>query len=369
MKVLHLNAGNETGGGMFHILMLLDQLPKDEVILGVFENGELASRAKSIGIQTVLFEQSSRKDFSIMQKVVGFITEENVDVIHTHGARANLFGKFISKKTGCKWLTTIHSDPRDDFLGRGIKGRIFTSLNIWSIKKADGLFAISDRFKKMLLDFRIPEEKITTILNGVDFTIKSDGRLARTDLNLNQDDFVILMVARIEKVKDHMTAIHAVRKAIEQYPDIMLLIAGDGTGREEIARTVRNDERLSSNIQLLGQRSDVIELFPLADLCLLTSKSESFPLVLLEAAREGVPAITTDVGGVDKMIPSRDFGWIEAVGDVPAIARAITEAYQLNRAGKLKQMGKRFGDHCQNHFSIEKQARQIHQTYKDILKK
>ena len=49
---------------------------------------------------------------------------------------------------------------------------MFTKLNITVLKKIDHLFAISDRFKEMLIDFKLHPNKITTIYNGIDFKIK-----------------------------------------------------------------------------------------------------------------------------------------------------------------------------------------------------
>lgn len=366
MKVLHLNAGNETGGGMHHILLLLNEFSRDEVILGVFEEGELANRARAIGIKTEVFKQGSRKDFSIVKKVVGFIQEEKIDIIHTHGARANLYGTFIAKKAKCKWVSTIHSNPDDDFLGKGIKGIVFTAINKWSIKKAHHLFAISDRFKEMVEGYGIPSEKITTILNGIDFKVTPKSNYTRADLQVTEEDFIIIMIARLEKVKDHMVALQALKGVVEKNANIKLLLVGEGSERSALEKEVR-DLLISSEVIFMGHREDVTEILPLADLCLLTSKSESFPLVLLEAARAGIPAITTNVGGVGKMIPATELGWITAVGDVPGICKAIEEAIHDKEDASLAQKGKRFSDHCEGNFSILNQANDIYRAYKKML--
>ncbi|SFB21116.1 MULTISPECIES: glycosyltransferase family 4 protein [unclassified Bacillus (in: firmicutes)] len=367
MKVLHLNAGNETGGGMHHILLLLSHLDRSEFFLGVFEEGELAKRAQEMGIQTKVFPQSSRFDMSIVDSIAEYVKEHDIDIIHTHGARANLFGTFLKKKTHCQWVTTIHSDPRDDFLGQGIKGKVFTFLNIWSIKKTDHLFAISEKFNEIVnQSFKVKKEKITTILNGIQFEKKSTNPFNRSDLGLQQDDLVIIMVARLEKVKDHMTAFKALKMAVEKVPNIKLLLVGDGKEKEYL---MSQSEQLGikGNVKFLGHRDDVIDLYPLADLGLLTSKSESFPLVLLEAARAAVPVVTTDVGGVNKMIPDESHGWITGVGDVARIAQSITLASELKRTGELVQMGELFNQHCSGNFSIRNQVASIYDTYKKIL--
>ena len=367
MKVLHLNAGNETGGGMHHILLLLNEFPPNEIVLGVFEEGQLSKRARALGINTKVFKQESRKDFSIVNKIVDFIQDQQIDLIHTHGARANLYGTFITKKAKCQWVTTIHSNPDDDFLGKGIKGKVFTFLNKWSIKKANHLFAISDRFKEMIKGYGIPDEKITTILNGIDFSMATTYKYKRADFDIHDRDFLIIMIARLEKVKNHFVALEAIKNVVQNNESIKLLLIGEGDERSSLERKVE-ELKISPNVTFLGHREDVTELFPLADICLLTSKSESFPLVLLEAARASVPAITTNVGGVNKMIPSEHFGWIAEVGDVRGVSQAIEEAIQLKENRQLIQMGNEFSNHCKKHFSITNQATDIYRTYENMLK-
>ena len=119
MKVLHLNAGNETGGGMVHILSLLNELKSENIYLGLFEKGTFQQEALKSGIQTITFTQKNRYDLSVISRVIQFIKNNQIDMIHTHGARANLFGYFLKKRTKVTWVTTVHSDPRNDFLGRG----------------------------------------------------------------------------------------------------------------------------------------------------------------------------------------------------------------------------------------------------------
>jgi L-malate glycosyltransferase len=367
VRVLHLNAGNETGGGMHHLLLLLGTLNKEEFTLGVFEEGELSKRAKALGIDTVVFKQSSQFDLSITKRISEYIKENQIDFVHTHGPRANLFGAFL-KKTGTfkKWITTLHSDPRDDFLGQGTKGKIFTKLNIWAIKKADHYFAISDRFKTILIDFNIKESKITTILNGIKFDVQSSAAYKREDFNLKHTDLVAIMVARLEKVKDHMTALKALKYAVDKNSSIRLILVGEGNEKEEIIKMIQTLE-LTNHVLLLGHRQDVIDLYPLADLSLLTSKSESFPLVLLEAARAKIPAISTNVGGVNKMIPSDNIGWIVNVKDAEQVGSCLLKAFELKKDNKLSSMGDEFYQFCSTRYAIEHQASAIYTTYKELL--
>ena len=95
MKVLHMNAGAEEGGEK-HIISLLSQFSKEEVELMVFEEGAIA-RGEEPRYSSACFTQSSRYDLSILSKIKAFINENQFDIVHTHGARANFYLSLLKK--------------------------------------------------------------------------------------------------------------------------------------------------------------------------------------------------------------------------------------------------------------------------------
>jgi L-malate glycosyltransferase len=366
MKVLHLNAGNETGGGMVHILSLLNQLNREEFYLGLLEHGTFETKAKEMGINTLVFGQTSRYDLSVLFKITQYIKKNNIDIVHTHGARANLYGYFIRKVTKAVWMTTVHSDPRNDFMGRGLKGNLFTKLNLSVLKKPDHYFAISKRFAEMMGEFGVQPDKITTILNGIDFDKKSTYKISYNDLKLNPQDFVILMVARFDPVKRHELAILAMEKVLKKYSSAKLLFVGDGPARQPMEELVKN-KKLTENILFLGHRENIESFYKLADITLLTSKTESFPLVLLESSKEKTTVITTDVGGVKDMIPDKSYGFVLGDDKVEDISNAIIAAIELKEDGKLKGMGEKLYTFTSQNFSIQSTTDSIYQTYKRFI--
>ncbi|MDQ0269108.1 glycosyltransferase [Cytobacillus purgationiresistens] len=365
MKVLHLNAGNETGGGMFHILDLLETLDPTTFILGVFESGPMFEEAVKRGIKVHLFQTKRRWDFSVVYKIIDFIKEEKVTMLHTHGARANCFGYFLKQKhRECSWITTVHSNPHDDFLQKGLKGRFFTQLHLWALKRPDYYFAISNRFKDMLVSQGVQENKVTTIFNGIDFSKREPSTIVkRSDLNLSEKDFVIAMVARLTPVKGHTTALMALKEIVTDYPHVKLLLIGDGFLEWELKKRVEELE-LTDQVSFLGYRKDVDALLQISDLKLLTSYSESFPLVLLEAARAKNAIITTDVGGVRDLIPSQEFGWVIPVKDHFALTVALVEAIEQQATGELAEKGERLYERASALFTVEHFRENVIKAYK-----
>jgi glycosyltransferase involved in cell wall biosynthesis len=366
MKVLHVISGGETGGSRKHVTTLLEKFPSQSVCLLVFQEGPLAQEAREKGIRVEMLKQSSRYDLRVLKKLKHFINQEGFAIVHSHGPRANLFLSLIKHSINALWVTTIHSDPKLDFVKGGLKGRIFTKLNLFAIKKIDFFFAVTDVFKQNLISLGIPGEKIQTIYNGIDFTppLEPNTRI-RNELNLTDQDFVMTMVARLHPIKGHDTVFKAIKSL--NHPHLKLLLVGDGPMKEEI-ESMLDQLKLKNQVRMLGFRKDIEQIYSSSDLALLASHSESFPLALLEAANQKVPIISTDVGGVRELLPTKEFGWVVPVQDSESYAQAIQEAYSLHINHKLKEKGERLYEHAQKNFSLDQLAVSIWKTYEKLSK-
>lgn len=366
MKVLHLISGGETGGSKNHLLSLLEKMNKEDILLGVFQEGTLYNEAKAKGISTVLFGQTSRYDFSIINRIKKVIKEDHIELVHTHGPRANLYTYLVRKLVSFKWITTIHSDPTKDFIKGGIKGKLFTAINMTVIKKIDHFFAVSDRFKKMIIDFGIPAEKITSIYNGISFDIPLTSHLTREQLKLQEDDFVVTMVARLHPIKGHTVVFDAIKKLSMKHDNVKLLLIGDGPIRQELEEEAKR-KGIEGNVRFLGFQTDVHSYLSISDVKLLASYSESFPLVILEAARAHVPVISTDVGGVKDLISDPSLGWIVPIKDANAIVKAIENAMKLKADEQLKEIGDHLYKKASENYSIDQLVDNTISTYKTLL--
>jgi L-malate glycosyltransferase len=367
MKILHVISGGETGGSKNHILSLLQGLPKKEILLCVFQEGLLYEEAKRLDIPVTLLRQKSRYDLSILIKFLHLIRDNNIDIIHSHGPRANLFCYMIRFfKQPFKWVTTVHSDPRDDFIRGGIKGKVFTTINMNILKKINYFFAVSERFKQMLSGFGIDKQKIKTMYNGIDFSRTLPVNIERKDLGLTEEDFVIIMVARLHPIKGHKEVFSAMKKLASNKPNIKLLLVGDGPIKDQLVEMVTS-LKLEENVRFLGFQNDVHSYFSLSDVKLLSSYSESFPLVFLEAARANTPIISTDVGGVKNLINSRELGWIIPVKDIEAMKAALNEAIVKKEEHLLAEMGKKLHKRAASEFSIQQLVDHTYLHYKKIL--
>lgn len=363
MKVLHINAGLEKGGGLTHIVNLLREARiegKDFELL-TLAAGPVAQAAKKAGIKTTVLGVESRYDLSVLKRLACFINTGNFDIVHTHGARANLFVSLIKKKINAKWIITVHSNPLKDFEGRGMLGNVFTKLNIMALKKADGIFAITQRFYELLVDnLGISKTKICIIYNGIFFHENDE-----VPKKYAHPYFNIINVGRAEKIKGQDLLLKAVKKIDNK--NIRLHIAGDGRELNNLKALAR-DLGISSQVTFHGflTHKELRNLYRKMDLATLTSYSESFPLVMLEASDNLVPILSTDVGDVDKMIPSKSYGFVAKIGDIDDISEKISEAVASTK-DDLHQMARREKEYLMRAFSMKHQLLTIEDYYKLIL--
>lgn len=378
MRILHLNAGNETGGGMHHILGLLNEFntrnnlksnsdllrpfKSGEFALGVLEKGELLERAQRLGINTVHFSNRMKMSIPLMQKMKNYIKKEQIDIIHTHGPRANVYANLLKKMTPFTWVSTVHSDPFHDFMGKGRYGNFLSRVNVHALKNSDRIIAISDAFRTNLINAGFHDQRIVTALNGIDFNKNLPQQAKRTDYGFSKDDFIIVMVARLEPIKGHDIALKAFSELVEKHPECQLVLLGEGSLLTNL-KLLANDLNISNNVHFMGHQQQVDPFYQFADITMLTSYSESFPLVLLESARAKKPTISTDVGGVSQLIEGRQHGWKVSPGDPKELHLAMEDALLLHKKGMLQLMGQELFTHASRKFSVESFAENVYNVY------
>lgn len=359
-------------GSKNHLVPLLNQFDKRNVYLCVFDQGEISKEAEHLGIQVFYLHQKSRYDLSVLGKLKKIIESERIDILHTHGARANVYAYLLKKVTSFSWMTTVHSDPRLDFISCGLKGWVFTKIHLLVLKKVQHFFAISERFKDILVGMGIKPSRITTIYNGVSFDEVShvNKGFTREKLGLREDHFVMITVGRLHPIKGHQYLLKALKKVIEARPDITakLLIVGDGILRESLHDLV-NELHIKEQVIFLGYQDDVQSLYRLADVEILPSLSESFPLVVLEAAKEKLPVIATDVGGVRELISNKRLGWVIPPQNEELLFHAIIEAVDMYKNAQLKQVGINLYERASKQYSLQQLVKSVIETYLSFEKR
>ncbi|MGZ9010550.1 MAG: glycosyltransferase [Telluria sp.] len=146
----------------------------------------------------------------------------------------------------------------------------------------------------------------------------------RLQLGLSPSDRLFLMIAEFTTNKRHGDAIRAL--AMLQRPDVHLALAGRGE-QAKTARNLASDLGVARQVHFLGYRKDIPVLIRASVATVLVSAREGLPRSVMESLCLETPVIGTNIRGINDLVTG-ECGWLVGVGDVAAIARAMTEAVE-----------------------------------------
>lgn len=170
---------------------------------------------------------------------------------------------------------------------------------------------------------------VTVIPNPVPFPPDDDATPAECAPVPTRDSRrTMLGVGRLVPLKGFDLLIEAFARIAGRYPDWNLRILGEGHFREALARAA-TCKGLSDRVSMPGFTSDVRSEMRQADLFVLSSRFEGFPMALLEAMSEGLACISFDCEtGPGELINHHENGWLVPANDVSALAEALDTLMQ-----------------------------------------
>ncbi len=198
-----------------------------------------------------------------------------------------LAGYVVSRMKRTPWVLEIRDLWPESILAVGaIKNRFIIHLLEWlelfAYRQADRIVPVTDAFQRYIQGKGIPKEKITVIKNGADLTlykpVTGTNRLAES-LGV-QGKFVAAYLGTHGMAHHLETVLHAAQR-LREYPDIVLVLAGDGAERQRLAAL--RDELGLDNVLMLDQqpKEQMPWLWALSDVSLiLLKKSDLFKTVI-----------------------------------------------------------------------------------------
>lgn len=228
-------------------------------------------------------------------KLHRMVRQYNIDIIHAHFLLPpGLIGVLVGKITGIKTAVTAHGSDlliqsKNPLLRRFIK---------YVLGNANYVLVVNNKLKEKALELGVDPEKIYITPNAVDitqFNPKNEG--LPSDIKISQDKPVILFVGNLVFQKGIEYLLEA-KKLMSC--DTELVIVGDGPLHRKLEKKVVDDE--IPDVIFVGARRDVDKIMPSADLFVLPSVSEGFPITILEALASGLPVVATNVGGISEVM-------------------------------------------------------------------
>ena len=234
------------------------------------------------------------------------------DVILSFLGKNNLMAIATAAFLPVKTAVSVRGEPTMEYEGRlmqFIAGFVFRFSDgvIFQTKQALDFFPKAVRKKAVILPNPLNEQFINRRYLG-------------------ERDDIIAAAGRLDENKNHAMLICAFEKIAEEFPNVRLVIYGDG-GLKASLQALINEKGLSDRVTLAGSVSDLADKICNAKIFALTSNTEGMPNSIVEAMALGIPVVSTDCpcGGPAMLIEDKVTGILVPVGD----AYALSDAFRL----------------------------------------
>jgi glycosyltransferase involved in cell wall biosynthesis len=165
--------------------------------------------------------------------------------------------------------------------------------------------------------------------------------------------------ARLEQQK----GVDVLLRALPLLPDVTAVVAGDGSERRQLRELARS-LGVSERVVWLGWCDEPRRHLGALDVFVLPSRSEGFPLAIVEAMLAGLPVVASDVGSVREAVLDGHTGVLVPPDDVEALARALREL--LDDPAGRRELGRRGRELALERFTATAMAREFERLYAAI---
>lgn len=233
----------------------------------------------------------------------------NPDVVHAQGIVRGIVCVLARKLLGVPCV--VWGQGSDVYLPWSFKE--VTSKFV--LRNADALIALTEHMKKQMNKIlSIRREDIFVIPNGIDFEFSNNYLQKKTSPfpKSSNNEKIILYVGRLEPVKGVRYLIQAMGILKDRgIRNVKLLIVGEGSERKYLEELVKK-LRLEDSVVFVGKvpHKEIPAYMGLADVFVLPSLSEGFPVVILEAMAMGLPIIASRVRGLPEIIKEGENGFL-----------------------------------------------------------
>jgi N-acetyl-alpha-D-glucosaminyl L-malate synthase BshA len=255
-------------------------------------------------------------DLALATKMATVARAEKLDLLHVHYAiphsiSAILARESIKQKRYVPVITTLHGT---DITLVGAD-RSYLPITRYGLQQSDGVTAVSKFLKQATIEtFDFDDvEVIPNFICQYHYQRQADSPL-RKEMAPNGEKLLV-HVSNFRAVKRPADCVEILAKVRKQFPNVRLLMVGDGPERSAVSYRAEQ-LGVSDDTIFVGKQANIAEYMGIGDVFLLPSELESFGLAALEAQACEVPVIATRIGGIPEVITEGETGYLSDVGDV-----------------------------------------------------
>jgi glycosyltransferase involved in cell wall biosynthesis len=354
MTILQVISQRHLSGAERVCLMLSEALQGrgHRVVLICKEDAAMLGEAAQRGIETRTPGVSGKFNPLVALGILRIAREVHADVIHTHLSTASQWGAVAGRLGGIPVVAHVHA----------MNSRYFFLL-------AHAMVACSEGVRQHIIHQGVSGERIRTIYNGIEskrLVVTQDSPETRASLGISGDTPAIACIAHLADKKGQADLVRAVALLKYTWPNLVCFLVGTGENRDSLRR-LAEELGVASRAVLLGYRSDAVAIMNAMDVIILPSLGkEGLPLVLLEAALLGKPAICSNIPGNNEVVIDGVTGLLFSPGDPAALAVQINRLLS-DREGRSR-MAQSAQERAEKEFTIEAMTDRVEDLYRKLLR-
>lgn len=301
--------------------------------------------------------------FTFSKRMADLLKRIDASLVHTHVTAEMLLQARASQRAGLPWAWTLHGLYRSRGEDTSDWPRTVELVN----RSHSAITAVSQAaLNEVTVDAIAAPGKTRVIPNGIDsskFNYLSIERNPnwREQWHIPSDVVVFGAAGRLIEVKRHDLFVDAAAELMKQSSSAHFVIAGEGPLRTALEERIERLD-LESQFHLVGHQVDMPRFLREIDVMVVSSDSEGFPMILLEACAMRVPCIATAVGGVPEVL--RDgAGLLVQPGSVEALTEAMKCMQDSQERARYAEQARAVAEF----FSIEAVSKQYAELYRELL--
>jgi glycosyltransferase involved in cell wall biosynthesis len=331
MRILELRSVRGTGGGPEKTILLGAQRADARfpvTVCYIRDRGDatfgIAERAARLGIDYVEIVERGSWDVRIWPALRQLVRDRGIDIVHAHDYKTDLLALLLARAEGVIPVATAHG-----WTGHSLRERlVYYALDKQILRAFPRTIAVSSEIRSELLRRGVRKDRVRTVLNGIDYRAfrrdRSIEGIVRAELGLTTSNLVVGSVGRLEPQKRFDLLIEACALLQRRWPELRLVIAGDGSERAKL-QGLAAGKLAAGTWQLCGHRGDVARLHHALDLFVQSSDYEGTSNAVLEAMALETPVVATAAGGTAEMIQHGIHGLVVRCGDALELATAMSQ--------------------------------------------
>jgi glycosyltransferase involved in cell wall biosynthesis len=315
-----------------------------------------AAGVETVSLQYLVAAISPYRDSRALAEIASVLRRLKPDLVSTHSAKASILGRVAARVLGLPVVYTAHGWNFTPGIARG-EAAVYRWIERVAAPLASRIITVSHFDRELAVAQRvISARKVVTIHNGMpDIDQSLRAVPGRSPVRL-------VMIARFEPQKDHMTLFQALAGLRHEPWDLDLI--GGGPLLSQAETTVR-DLGLGDRVRFLGQRMDVAQRLAEAQVALLITNWEGFPRSILEAMRAGLPVVASAVGGIAESVQDGETGFVVAPGDAEGVRQRLRQL--LADAELRTRMGRGGRQRYERKFTLEHTVEKTLAVYQQVL--